>query len=160
MLTERYSTDEQFQERDVNRTPEMPKRVIYDLMSSSSSSDLTKLVLSIRDLYLNRANRFIDTNYAVFLVAPQVTETEFFSSHEFLLLDSDHQDTSSGREDKIVLRQLEKFNFHATFEQLKEHIDYLKCEFESEVLRVNCQNLNPIIRGLNSFSLNLYQIIV
>ena len=137
----------------------MPKRNIYDLMSSSSTSDLAKFVVSIRDLYLNRSNRFIDTNYAIFLVAPQVVEAELFSSHEFLLLDSDHQETPDLKE-KIVLRQVEKFNFHVTFEKLKEHIDYLMCQFDSEVLRVNCQNLNPIIRGFNSFSLNLYQIIV
>lgn len=143
----------------------MPKRSIYDLMSSSRPTDLSKLVYSIRDLYVNPANRFVDTNYAIFLVAPQVAESELRSSSEFVLLDDDDDQTTSSShaasssKDSIVLRRVEKFYFHVTFEHLQDHIDYLLCDKDMGLNRYG-DGESVLIRAIDSFSLNLYQIVV
>ena len=146
-----------------------PVRKIYDLMSSGTSQQLDDLISNISNTYKKKNNTRITRNYALFLVSPSLLDIE--------LKRTTFNDNCLTQESnsKIFYQLQATFKFHATFEHLKQHLDVLKCNFDAYFSRddlneeekrqltcyVNkCRSLNVFQRVLNSFSLNLYQVIL
>ncbi|CAF0717835.1 unnamed protein product [Brachionus calyciflorus] len=161
----------QFEMGKLGNNQTEPIRVIYDLMSSSDKNQLESLISDIRDTY--KKGDSVSKNYAIFLVAPAVQEYELTTDHECFLT-SDKKDKDEMKKDQINYLVLTKFRFHITFEHLSEHLDYLKCKFpqakmnlkdkkskENFVCHLNkCKQMNFLERIADSFSLNLYQVIL
>lgn len=140
-------------------------------MSSSTESDLESLINSIRRAYTNVESGFVRTNYAIFVVAPEVLDFDLNKHHMCYILDSSTEyDTAYAN--KSIYQLLAQFRFHITFEHLNEHLAYLSCKFnirDGTDKHVNenlncfinkCKKSSLIYKILNSFSLNFYQVII
>lgn len=150
--------DEMVQPKRKQRKHEaqLPVRKIYDLMSSSNGTQLEELILEIKNSYTNKNSQL--KNYAIFLVAPSVVENDFLKSEDC----SSQKKKKKTQDGEIGYHLISGFKFHITFEHLKDHLDYLKCDFGDRLLCLekNCKKMSLAKRILNSFSINLYQIIL
>lgn len=145
-------------------TSKPPARQIYELMSSANSTHLNELILSIKSNYSRHSNSKIKKNFAIFLVAPSVLDQQLNKEHdetdECSLIQT--QPTSS-----IAFLLHTQFKLHFSFEHLDKQIKAMKCLYESNetiqsatCLAKKCRQTNWVIRFLNSFSLNFYQVIL
>ena len=174
----------------IEATLHMPNRTIYDLSSSSTLFQLENLVKSIKKSYVNNrlSNQSnVMKNYAIFLVAPAIDDYELNKDERcspeeeaYAVVDGQKKNNYNSNlksNEKMSYQLLTKFKFHVTFEHLKEHFDLVKCKFkrsgglsvknmtaqEKENYSCNlekCKSSLFLIRLLNSFSLNLYQILL
>ena len=152
-----------------------PERKIYDLMSSSNLEQLNKLIYEISNEYKKQNSTRITKNYAIFLIAPSLLDVELkrttFNDDCFT------KEKASNKADNQIYFQLQtSFKPHVTFEHLQEHINILNCNFDSyfALLRKTddeekqkltcylkkCKSLHFFQRFFNSFSLNLYQVVL
>lgn len=146
-----------------------PIRKIYDLMSSGTSKQLNDLIFHISNAYRKKNNTRISRNYAIFLVSPSLLDIE--------LKRTTFNDNClpHGSSNETYFQLQASFKFHITFEHLKQHLDVVKCNFDSfwpatdpneeekrkRMCYLNkCISLNFFQRIFNSFSLNLYQVIL
>ena len=159
----------EFQRRDQKVV--RPVREIYDLMSSSNKTGLEDMIKEIRDYY--KKEKSVTKSYAIFVVAPSVVDYELTSDDTCNLTNDENGKIAEHKNKSLIgYHLISKFRFHITFEHLAEHVDYLKCKFkdlssvglnykENLVCHLNkCKKMSLIERLFNSFSLNLYQIIL
>jgi hypothetical protein len=144
-----------------------PDRQIYDLMSSGTIDQLEKLIAEIHNKYFDKYNK-ITKNYAIFLVLPS-------------MMDIDLRRTDFNEECYIDLNPTFKyqtvatFKFHITFDDLKRHIEFINCDFESfkgdrnlnekelkeyDCYVRTCEQMSLYQRISFSFSLSLYQVVL
>lgn len=128
------------------------------------------LIKDIRDSY--KKNKSVTKSYAIFVIAPSVMDYDLTSEEPCNLTNDKNDENTSQKGEYIGYHLITKFRFHITFEHLAEHIDYLKCKFrelgsiglrskENLICHLNkCKKMNFVERLLNSFALNLYQIIL
>jgi phosphatidylinositol glycan class Z len=152
--------------------PTVPTRHIYDLMSANQTQ-LEQLVRQIKEPYTTASTK-VKKNFAIFLVAPSVLDFDLKKNliNENCPINAQKGIAANTSNAQMVDYQLAtSFRFHITFEHLQDHIDLLQCKFKqiSENLlqkgNLNCyanrcKKYNLLQRITNSFSLNLYQIIV
>jgi hypothetical protein len=150
--------------------PTVPTRRIYDLMSANQSQ-LERLVHEIKAPYTT-ADTKIKKNFAIFLVTPSVLDFDLKKGLIDEKCPTTGIHTNKTNIPKVDYQLATSFRFHITFEHLQEHIDLLQCKFkqpdtknllekENFACYLNrCKKYNFLQRIINSFSLNLYQIII
>ena len=146
-----------------------PVRKIYDLMSSGTSKQLDTHISQISNGYKQKNGTRISRNYAIFLVSPSLLDVELKRTtfNDNCLT---HDSTN-----KTYYQLQASFKFHITFEHLKQHLDVFNCNLDAYLSKANlnddekrklncylnkCKSLNFFQRVFNSFSLNLYQVIL
>jgi GPI mannosyltransferase 4 len=141
-----------------------PHRQIYDLMSSSTIGELEALIENIKKNYTDNKSK-VNKDYAIFLITPSPhnVQLELASLKRKLL-----------KKHSINYQLQTRFKFHIGFEDLKEHIDCIKCTFrlneeeskieakmkENLILNLEkCKKTATLSRIFNCFSLNFYQVL-
>lgn len=126
-----------------------PERKVYDLMASSNLNNLNQLLLEIKSNYTK--NSKVKKDFAVFLVTPSVVDSKLFKP----------DDACSLNNSDVGFQLQTKFKFHLSFEHLKAHLDLINCNFKNNDCYLSlCKHKSLFDRIFNSFSLNMYQVIM